>query len=145
MPHLTLPLAAAGCGLEVYVGVSDARRAALLAAKQPVPPPVRARMIVDTGASGTVIAESILHSLALTPTGTAEILTPSTRGTPVTCDTYDVLLAIEHAKYPLILGTAPIIASDFSGQAIDGLIGRDVLQECLFIYDGVSGTFSLAF
>ena len=145
MPHLTLPLAAVGCGLEVYIGVSNARRAALTAAKQQVPALVRARMIVDTGASGTVVDEKVLKSLALTPTGTTQILTPSTKGTPVTCPTYDVLLAVDHAKYPLVLGTVPVVGGDFSGQGIEGLIGRDVLQECLLVYDGVAGTFALAF
>lgn len=145
MPHLTLPLTAIGCGLDVQVGISEPRRLALQAAGRPIPPHARVEMIIDTGASCTVIEESVLQSLGLTPTGTTQILTPSTQGTPMSCPIYDVLLGVHHAKYSLMLGTVPVVASDFRGQGIQGLIGRDVLQECLFVYDGAAGTFTLAF
>jgi len=145
MPHLTLPISSAGCSLDVYVGGSDPRRDALRVANLAIPPLIAARMIIDTGASCTAIQETILKSLGLTPTGTSQILTPSSKGAPITCATYDVLLSVYHEKHPLVLGTVAVIGSDFSGQGIDGLIGRDVLQECLMIYDGTAGTFSLAF
>jgi predicted aspartyl protease len=145
MPHLTFPITAAGCELDVYVGVSKEREEALKKATQTVPPLSKIRMIVDTGATGTAIDESVLKSLGLTPTGTTQILTPSTKGTPVVCATYDILLAVYHAKFPLVQTTLPVIASDFTGQTIQGLIGCDVLRECLLVLDGASGQFTLAF
>jgi hypothetical protein len=131
--------------MDVYVGVSNERRTALAAAKATVPPYVRLRMIVDTGATATVVDEAAIKPLGLSPTGLTPIHTPSTGGTPATCATYDISLALYHVTQPLILGTIPVIASDFSSQGIHGLIGCDVLRRCLFVYDGVAGSFTLAF
>jgi predicted aspartyl protease len=145
MPRLSFPLTSAGCELTVNVGVSRQREQALKAANVRVPSVVSVRMILDTGATETVIDEKVLHNLGLTPTGIMQILTPSTKGVPYNCSTYDVMLGIYHAEYPMIENTFPVIGSDFSGQRIQGLIGCDVLSRCLMVYDGVSKTFTLAF
>ncbi|HZL35223.1 MAG TPA: retropepsin-like aspartic protease [Tepidisphaeraceae bacterium] len=110
-----------------------------------IPNVIQSRLILDTGATTTLIDESVLKSLGLTPTGTAQILTPSTGGTAITCPMYDVFLGINHPNHALSLGTIPVIGSDFTGQGIQGLVGCDVLKGCLLIYDGVSATFTLAF
>jgi hypothetical protein len=145
MPHINRPLDAEGCVLDFHVGVSSQREAALRAANQPVRPPVPIRALIDTGASATVIDESVLRQLGLAPTGTVQILTPSTRGVPITCMAYDIKAGIYHPAHSLVLGTFPVIAGDFTGQTISALIGRDVLRNCLFIYDGVALHFTIAF
>jgi hypothetical protein len=38
-----------------------------------------------------------------------------------------------------------VIAAELSTQGIHALIGRDVLQDCILIYNGASGDFTLAF
>jgi hypothetical protein len=121
------------------------RSDALKAAGQAIPEYQGIRMIVDTGATVSVVEETILQKLGLSPTGMTQILTPSTKGAPFTCATYDILLAIYHAKYPLLHTTFPVIGSDFTGQGIHGLIGCDILSQCLFQFDGVGNTFNLAF
>jgi hypothetical protein len=87
MPHLTLPISPAGCALDVVVGISDPRAAALKAANKSVPPVKQARVILDTGATVSAIDEVVLKSLGLTPTGTTQIHTPSTKGNPIICPT----------------------------------------------------------
>jgi hypothetical protein len=82
MPLFTLQLTAQGPIMTAFVGVSGARRAALLAAKQDIPTPVQIRALVDTGASGTCVDPSVLQSLGLTPTGSVQVNTPSTGPTP---------------------------------------------------------------
>jgi hypothetical protein len=37
------------------------------------------------------------------------------------------------------------MAADLSVQGIDALIGRDVLRDCIFIYNGSVGLFTIAF
>jgi len=101
--------------------------------------------MIDTGASGTAIDENAIKPLGLTPTGSTQIHTPSTRGTAATCPTYDVAVGIYHSVSPLLIATVPVIASDFTGMGFDALVGRDVLQRCLFLYDGVAGTFTIGF
>ena len=39
----------------------------------------------------------------------------------------------------------PVVASDLVIQGFDVLLGRDILEECLLVYDGIMGTFSFAY
>ena len=78
MPHFTLNLDASGPVVNAGVSVSEGRRQALLAANEPVPEIQVIRALIDTGASFTSIDPAVLAALNLTPTGTIDIVTPST-------------------------------------------------------------------
>jgi predicted aspartyl protease len=145
MPHLTLPLSPSGCLVDLYVGVSEARRNALAAAKLPIPEVIRVHGLIDTGASCTVIDANAIASLQLTPTGSILVHTPSTGANAAAFAQYDVLLSIYHPTHSLVIGTIPIVTSDLAATGIQALIGRDVLAKCLLVYDGVASHFSLAF
>jgi hypothetical protein len=64
---------------------------------------------------------------------------------PISCDQFDVALGIDHPKNPMVLLTVPVISTALAAQGIQALIGRDVLQNCLLIYDGAAGNLTLAF
>ena len=146
MPHLTLQVAPGGPIIDVAVGVSRARSQALQASGHPVPNPVQVRALVDTGASCTCIDPSVLASLGLSPTGVAAIHTPSTAQKPHSANQYDVSLVLLHPKLSLTFHTVPVVEAHLSAvQGIQALIGRDLLSNCLFVYDGQSGRFTLAF
>jgi hypothetical protein len=80
--------------LTVVIGVSVARGDALMTAGQPVPAGISARALIDTGASCTCVDPSILAKLALTPTGTVSVHTPSTGPAAHLAEQYDVSLII---------------------------------------------------
>jgi len=104
------------------------------------------RGLIDTGASGTVIDPSLLSSLNLTPTSAVPIHTPSTSGKPKLCDQFDVSLVFPlDGGYTYTLGAVAVIESHLAVQGIDALIGRDVLERGVFIYDGVERTFLIGF
>jgi predicted aspartyl protease len=145
MPHLTARLTSAGCELDVWVGASQERQQALVAAGQPIPASLQTKMIIDTGATGSVLDEAVIKQLGLTPTGTTQILTPSSKGIPSICPTFDVQITIYHRQYALVHQTFPVISSDLRGQNIQRLLGCDFLQHCLLIFDGMRGEFTLAF
>lgn len=151
MSHFTLNVDPRGGPiLNVVLGASEARIAALTAANVPVPNPVPIRGLLDTGASGTCIDPAILvGNLGLTPRGQIDAFTPSTGTTPHKADLYDVSLRILAATSndpQLYHGTIPVMASDlFAAQGIHALIGRDVLAGCLLVYNGATGLFTLAF
>ncbi len=145
MPHVTQQISPNGPILDFLVGVSLPRAQALQRAGSPLPGAVQIRGIIDTGASGTCVDSSCLSALGLAPTGQIPIHTPSTSGTPYLSDQYDISLVLLHPRLQLTLHALPVIASTLTPQGIQALIGRDVLARCLFLYDGVTGIFSLAF
>jgi hypothetical protein len=145
MPHFTLQLTPEGPVISLQIGLSAPRIAALQKVNLPVPQAVQLRCLIDTGASGTCVDGAAIAPLGLTPTGTTMISTPSTGGTPHQCLTYDVGIMFAHQDGYRFFGTMAVVATDFSAQSIDGLLGRDVLGSCLFVYDGAAKIFSIAF
>ena len=146
MPSVNLQITPIGGPLiDLLVGISAPRTKALTDAGLPVPAPVSTRFLVDTGASNTRVDPAILSQLSLTPTGSIPIHTPSTGGTPAMCNQFDISLSIPH---PCLNRRFPAIAvteANLSAQGIQGLLGRDILANCLLIYNGEANTFTLSF
>ncbi len=150
MPHFTLQLTAGGPVVDIVVGVSAARHQALTQAGQPVPPVILIRALVDTGASSTCLEPSVFQSLQLSPIGQVPTFTPTTGGTPHSSDQYDIGLVIPSSSSAapftrqnlLVLAAQP---SSLHHQGIQGLIGRDTLEDCLLNYNGALGFFTLAY
>jgi predicted aspartyl protease len=120
----------------VQISVSDAGRSALASASQPIPAPVQALAMVDTGATSTAIQMGIAAQLGLQPVGVQTVNTPTSQG--VTCDEYLVRLIMGWIEVTAI--EAPL-----QGQHIQVLIGRDVLSHGLLIYNGANNQFTLSF
>jgi len=119
----------------------------LRAAGQPIPPPVVGRGLIDTGASSTAIDPSVIQSLGLLPRGTINILTPSTGAVPHVCNQYDISLIIlmTPPQFHVASLTIPVVESQLLNQGIHALIGRDVLSNGMFVYNGKANTISIAF
>jgi len=145
MPVLSLQISPGGPVIDILVGVSRARQQALQQAAQPIPAPVMIRGLVDTGASCTCIDPSIVTALGISPSGTATLHTPSTGTQTHQANQYDVSLVLVHPQISYTIHAVPVVESHLAIQGIQGLIGRDVLSNCLFIYDGRSGIFTWAF
>ncbi|MCP5197532.1 MAG: aspartyl protease family protein [Gammaproteobacteria bacterium] len=146
MPSVNLNILPLGPVIDVHVGVSSPRREALTEAGQPVPSPVACRLLIDTGASGTCIDSELIKQLQLSPSGIVSIHIPSTNANQShPCQQYDVSLLIPHPRISRVFSAIPIIASSFSHQGIDGLLGRDVLASCLLVYNGELGIYTLSF
>ena len=146
MPHLTLQISAGGPILDLIIGPSVPRLVALNNANQPIPGMLKIRGLVDTGASQTCVDPACLSKLGLSPTGFTHIHTPSTRGTPHRCNQFDVQLVLIHAKGSLLrFESLAVVESSLMIQGIQALIGRDVLSNCLLVYDGAANIFSIAF
>jgi hypothetical protein len=150
VPHFTLQIGPGGPVLNALVGVSQARRAALVAAGLEPPNPVPVRALVDTGASSTCVEPAILLSLQLTPIGQVPCFTLSTGGTPQATDQYDVSLFIPATagQVPFNRPTLIVLSAQPNSlhqQGIQALIGRDVLEHCLLQYNGTAGFFTLAY
>jgi hypothetical protein len=151
VPHLTLSLSTGRPLIDIFVGVSQARQGALTTAGQPVPAPIPARALIDTGASCTCIDLTVLKQLGIPSTGTTPILTPTTGLTPHTVNQYDVSIMIvfgtQRQPFQVLFNahTMPVVDADLRPQAILALIGRDILATGLLQYNGESELFTLAF
>lgn len=148
MPHFTLNLDLRGPIVNAAVMVSEGRRAALQAEKKQIPTMRPVRALIDTGASFTSVEPEVIEALALTPTGTVDIVTPSTGKDVHTTSTYDVDLIIGAGpnEIPLVIRNLRIATAElYLKQGIHALIGRDVLQRCVLIYNGATNSFSLCF
>jgi len=149
MPHIGGTITPWGPLLNVLVNVSQPRAQALQKAGQPIPQPVVAKLVVDTGATLTAIDKSILAQLQLTPKGQTAIHTPSTQNTPVPANLFDIAMVIlgatAAAPFAHMIAALAVIDGDFKPQGIDGLLGRDVLASARVIYSGSDQIFMMSF
>ena len=112
----------------------------------PLPNPLNVRTLIDTGASRSVIALSILKKLGLNPMGPTELHTPSTRDKPEVRDFYVVDLSFSGDKPGRLAENLWGVGSDgIDGLNVEMLLGRDVLGNCLLAYDGPNRRFTLAY
>lgn len=74
--------------------------------------------------------------------------TPSTANAPIQCMQYDVSLFVPGAAQggqAYFIDALPVVETSFAGQNIDGLIGRDVLDRCVLVYNGALGAWTLSY
>ncbi len=145
MPLITVPVEQIGPVLTVAVGVSVPRAGALVAHGQSAPPPVMGRFLLDTGASKTCVDLDLIVPLGLPRINSVLISTPSTGGKPATRDQFDASVIIQgnSPDVSYLVAAIPIIATHFRSQGIDGLIGRDVIDLCMLVYNGPARTVTL--
>ncbi len=148
MPIVTGQITRAGAVIDLLVGVSQNRQRRLESMSCEVPATIPVRAVIDTGSFITGFMPAIFDSLAITPFDTTLVVTPSTEpDKPFECGLYDVSITLVSGTTLEYLPSVHVIASaDFhQKEEIQGLIGRDILDRCVFSYYGPSKMFSLAF
>ena len=145
MPILTLENSDGGPICDLLVGVSAQRYQALRNENLPVPPPVRGRGLVDTGASNTCVDPQILQALQISPKAVVPMITPSTGSIHVDAPVYDVSLTIVLPRMSYTFKAQSVIESSLNHQGFSILIGRDILSHGMLIYQGVGDGFQLIF
>lgn len=109
--------------------------------KKEIPNPITGPALIDTGAASTCVDEEILKNLGLPIVGEQPIATPSG---PSKAYLYPVKLEFPGSPIPP-LEFNRVIGANLKDQKIAILIGRDILQHCILIYNGPGGHFSLSF
>ena len=145
MPFLNASIQEDGLIVTVGIALSTARAEALKRAGLAPVAPIWVTALLDTGASCSVIDTSVVRSLKLIQAGTVEGHTPSTSANLQTYNLYDVCLAFAKPQVKIMSLNLPVAEASLVSQGFLALIGRDVLQHCLLVYNGPSKAFSLSF
>lgn len=116
-------------------------------AGRPIPGPVVTKGLVDTGASCTNIDPNIVAALALEPVGEVSMITPSTGATPITVNQYDIGVTIYASleQVPMRIPVLPVAQAPLQNQGFEVLIGRDILAQCVLVYNGAMSQYTLSF
>lgn len=146
MSAVTFEITDDGPIVRILISASTNQRKVLEDLELDIPEPVLLDVLIDTGASCTSIDANHLALLKIQPTGITDVMTPSTGSTPVQFYQYEIDLAIELSEGQFKhFQNVSVIQSDLRGQYIEGLAGRDLLSQGVFIYDGPGQRFSLAY
>lgn len=146
MPSINLPIQRGGPLIQVIIAVSSPFQEALKLAGQSIPKPIAGTFLIDAGASSTCVDAGLITSLDLPVIGSVNIQTPSTQGGSHTCKQYDAMLFLPDSNGSgFLIDAIPLLATHLKSQGIDGLIGRDVLDQCTLIYNGSVKLFTLAY
>ena len=146
MPTLTGPIVADGCLVNVFIGVSEARRQVLKSAGFPVPVPSPLRVLLDTGSVITLAVPEAIARLEVPRYDQRQFFNSTVGLTPIVRDVFNLSITLLDNKggplycWPsvdLIPGVFP------STDQVQGIIGRDLLDDCTFTYAGKRRTFTL--
>jgi hypothetical protein len=149
MAIITGNITGQGATVVVLVGVSRNRQRLLEKMGLLVPPKIPVCAEIDTGSFATGFLPEVYQRLGITTIGPVRVSTPSTRhGEGCLTDQYDVSITLVGNSSQLFFPSVLAIAGDdFSTDedAPQGILGRDVLNRCVFNYYGPDQTFRLAF
>jgi hypothetical protein len=127
-----------GALIKVKVGMPKDIADSLAKQGKPVPNPVEALAMIDTGASITALDAALAQQIGLTQTGLAPIAgVTGTQNQPV----YAAKLMLDQPSVQLDPWT--MIGSPLQVQHFQVLLGRDFLEQLTLVYDGSSGNFQL--
>jgi hypothetical protein len=139
MPIIRVPIGADGPVIDVGLWLPRALSHALVAQGMVVPPPQTIRALIDTGADQSAIHPNALATIASPPSGTILVRRPTSITSVRRVNLHDVRLmfggtADSRPRSSWIeVESAAVVPADPSVLA---LIGRDMLANCQFVYDG---------
>ena len=133
-------LAAQGPINAVLLSISDETQQALMAAGKPMPEPVTGLALIDTGATFACVDKAAAVRAGLPTRRTAKMASASHAEHEVPVFAGRIVLDSININTPNAMG---VNLSGFS--ELVALIGRDMLQNCVFVYDGNAGSTILAF
>jgi hypothetical protein len=146
MPTLNGPITPDGALVTLAIGVSEKRRQILQRLNFPVPMPSKVRALLDPGSEVSFADAMALQHLGITPHTHLPLLS-SASGTTVNVlpVRYLSVTLLDAADQPMMYWPiASVYATTYDPAAVvHGVFGRDLLADCVFLYDGKSGVFSL--
>jgi predicted aspartyl protease len=134
-------LAGRGPALQIEISVPDEYAAVLNQNSTSIPQPQVGTVLIDTGARFTAVDIEVLNALRLPPVSTIQVATPSGQEEQ---GVYMCKLVFPGTDIPPIQPMA-VTGSKLAPFGHVALIGRDILNYALLIYDGRHGMWTIAF
>lgn len=128
-----------GPALELEISVTGGHAKALIATGVAVPQPIVGTGLIDTGAGITAVDVQILDALGLNPISTTPISGPTGQEEQ---GVYMCQIKFLGTDIPPI--DQAVVGSQLANFGHVALLGRNLLQNCLLIYDGQSAMWTLA-
>jgi len=94
--------------------------------------------LIDTGATFTSISDRLAATLGLVSTGRIPSIGVHGKGE---CNQYSINFTFTGSA--ILFENCNVVELTYAGQGFDMLIGRDVLQSALFVYNGATGEVGL--
>jgi hypothetical protein len=132
--------------VDLYVGMGSEDARALREAGGHPPVLLVVKALVDTGATRSQVDLSILEQIGLGSVGDVEFYTASSGMDPEKARLYVMDLHLAGDKPGTLAKDLRVIGSDMlAGLNVGMLLGRDILDRCLLVYDGLHRRFTLAY
>ena len=127
-----------GPSVVATVSVTD-EHAKSFSANKDLPKPVQGIALIDTGASLTCIDNAAAREagLAVVDVGTISSATDTAVEVPI----YAGKISVPGLPSLPVTGAYGL---DVSSQGLIAIIGRDVLEKCVFVYNGTGAVFSIS-
>ncbi len=148
MPIVAGPLTDGGAIIDLQVGVSRSRQQLLIKNGFVIPQPVPLRVLIDTGSSVTGFLKDVFQTLDIQPFWKTAILTSSTPShQPHECNLFHVAISIFANGSVHEFSDHKVIETEsfHPKEGIQGIVGRDLLSRCNFLYLGQERKFTFAF
>lgn len=148
MPTVRDSLAPEGALVDVRIGLSATQVRLLRTALRPIPAPIAARALLDTGAEMTGVDRTLVQALALPTRGSTLTNLPAHGGLTLSF-IHDAALTIAHptgsAGQDLVIRSLAVLEIPLAPLGYEIVVGRDVLARCRLLYNGPRGRFRLAY
>ena len=126
--------------LDVVISIPTVLITALKSQGEQPPPPITGKILLDTGASRTCVDKNVLANLGISPMGRTSVITPSGSSKQ---NLYPAMISFPRAPFPPIEFSS-VIGAELAQQNLVALLGRDMLSQFVYIYNGPGGYITLA-
>jgi predicted aspartyl protease len=130
--------------VDLLFGPTEARVEAFREAGEPVPLPVVAAAMLDTGASETYVTRELAERVGAEPGGERTV-----RGLgagPATGTVYRLRVYFGGVPAVVLASSVPAIAVERLEEfGVEAIVGRELLSRCLLLYNGPQSTCNFAF
>jgi hypothetical protein len=151
MQTFTVAIEAEGALIDVLVGLAAKDLLAFRNAGRPIPAPVAVRALIDTGAEASCAEPQVLLPLVAAgiPPSRFVIANVPALGGVLPAGEYRITLTVMHpSNNPganWVLRNQAVVEQPLGQLGYQVLIGRDILDRCLHVYNGPARQFTLVY